>query len=158
MGRRRVRHASLACMRTITAEESVRQIIAQCSYFIYTWVVMPGLFGSILTGLFYSIFTSMGFFKFAWIIYKWIITLNALFWGLLFWTSAGNRIIALLGEGYLASFLIFIRGMILPASLWAIIVQTCIILSMCLISVYRPVRCWSHHHKSHPTHGGQENQ
>ena len=114
-------------------------MIARCSWFIDTWVVMPGLFGCIATGLFYSIFTSLGFFRFAWVIYKWLVSASALFWGLLFWSSLGDRLIAWLGDSALARALGFVRGLILPDSVWAILLQTCIILSMCLISIYRPL-------------------
>lgn len=122
------------------------EMIARCSWFIDTWVVMPGLFGCILTGLFYSIFTSLGFFRFAWIIYKWLISASALFWGLFFWSGAGDGLIQWLGNSPLAGFLLFVRGLILPNSVWASILQTCIILSMCLVSIYRPLSFLPHRH------------
>ncbi|MDE5879791.1 MAG: hypothetical protein K2G99_07215 [Desulfovibrio sp.] len=115
------------------------EMVAHCSWFIDTWVVMPGLFGCILTGLFYSFFTSLGFFRFAWVIYKWLISASALFWGLFFWSSLGDTVIAWLGASVFADLLRFMRGLILPDSVWASILQTCIILSMCLISIYRPL-------------------
>lgn len=120
-------------------EMSASQLVGYCSRFVDTWVVMPGLFGCILTGLFYSIFTSIGFFKYAWIIYKWLITASACFWGLLFWSGKGDELIAWLGEYSLAAPLIFIRSCILPANIWGTLMQTCLIFSMLLISVYRPV-------------------
>lgn len=114
-------------------------IVGRCSHFVDTWVVMPGLFGCILTGLFYSTFTSIGFFRFAWIFYKWLVTASACFWGLLFWTGAGDRIIAWLAQYGYAMPLILIRHCILPTNLWGTMLQTAIIFSMLLISVYRPV-------------------
>lgn len=136
---------ALHLMRTMTLETNTSKIIESCSYFIDTWVVMPGLFGCILTGLFYSIFTSMGFFKFLWIIYKWVITINACFWGLIFWSSLGDRIIVYLARYNLEQPMIFMRSLILPDAIWAISIQTAIILSMCLVSVYRPLGWWHKH-------------
>lgn len=133
---------ALHLMRTRAEEESIASIIESCSYFIDSWVVMPGLLGCIVTGLFYSIFTSFGFFKFFWIIYKWLISLNACFWGLIFWSSLGDKLIYFLAPYHLSQPLIFMRSLILPDNIWAIAIQTCIILSMCLISVYRPVGWW----------------
>ncbi|MDE7240626.1 hypothetical protein [Desulfovibrio sp.] len=135
---------ALNILRTSAAGDVPSEMIARCSWFIDTWVVMPGLFGCILTGLFYSIFTSLGFFRFAWIIYKWLISTSALFWGLLFWSGLGDGLIGRLGNSVAADFLLFIRGLILPDSVWASIVQTCIILSMCLVSIYRPLTFWPH--------------
>lgn len=50
------------------------KLVEYCRYIVDSWVVMPGLIGCVLTGLFYSIFTSLGFFKFAWVTIKWIIS------------------------------------------------------------------------------------
>lgn len=115
-----------------------------CAHFIDTWVVIPGLFGCILTGLFYSLCTAIGFFKFAWIGYKWLITASACFWGLLFWGPWGNELIAWLAPMGLDFPLSFMRSLILPQNLPAALLQTFIILSMCLISVFRPIsfRLW----------------
>lgn len=133
---------ALHIMRAGLPEGIEERMISQCSYFIDTWVVMPGLLGCILTGLFYSIFTSMGFFRFAWIIYKWIISINACVWGLIFWSSLGGKLIAWLSQYGLEAPMIFMRSMILPDSIWVSAMQTCVILSMCLISVYRPLGWW----------------
>ena len=110
-----------------------------CLHFVDTWVVMPGLAICILTGLFYSLFTAIGFFKFAWIGYKWIITCSACFWGLLFWSSLGNDLIDFLAPYHLDGPIVFVRAFILPESMWQGACQLLIILSMCLISVYRPI-------------------
>ncbi|MBD5641114.1 MAG: hypothetical protein HDQ91_01680 [Desulfovibrio sp.] len=133
---------ALHLMRTIATDAATAQTIASCSRFIDTWVVMPGLFGCILTGLFYSLCTAIGFFRFLWIIYKWIITASACFWGLIFWSSLGDSLIAWLAPCNLDGPLLFMRSLILPDAIWAIAIQTAIILSMCLISVYRPLGWW----------------
>lgn len=133
---------ALHLMRTLNQDVNKTIIINQCSYFIDTWVVLPGLLGCILTGLFYSIFSAFGFFRFLWIVYKWVISVNACFWGLMFWSSAGDRLIEWLRSYHLEGLLIFIRELILPDTICAIALQTFIILSMCLISIYRPLGWW----------------
>ena len=69
------------------------KLVEYCRYIVDSWVVMPGLIGCVLTGLFYSIFTSLGFFKFAWVTIKWIISFCAGFWGTFFWLPVGDRCI-----------------------------------------------------------------
>lgn len=69
------------------------KLVEYCRYIVDSWVVMPGLIGCVLTGLFYSIFTSLGFFKFAWVTFKWIISFCAGFWGTFFWLPVGDRCI-----------------------------------------------------------------
>ncbi len=114
-------------------------VVAYCLHFIDTWVVMPGLAGCILTGFFYSIFTSLGFFKHAWITYKWIVSACAAFWGTMFWGPWGDNLIAFLEPWGLAPLLLFVRGCILPVSFWQAALQTTLIFSMLIISVYRPL-------------------
>ena len=47
-------------------------------------VVIPGAFGCLITGLFYSIFTNWGFFRHNWLIFKWIVTISAILFGTFF--------------------------------------------------------------------------
>jgi large-conductance mechanosensitive channel len=47
-------------------------------------VVIPGAFGCLITGLIYSTFSSWGFFKHKWIIFKWIVTVGAILMGMFF--------------------------------------------------------------------------
>ena len=124
----------------LSSEDPVR--VAQagyCLYFVDTWIVMPGLGLCILTGLFYSLCTAIGFFKFFWIAYKWVITLAAAFWGTLFWSGLGDRLIEWLVPHGLDWPLRFVRACILPENMYEGGLQVLLILSMCLISVYRPL-------------------
>lgn len=130
---------ALGILQRALTDQASSALVGYCSHFVDTWVVMPGLFGCILTGLFYSIFTAMGFFRYAWIIYKWAVTASACFWGLLFWSGLGDEMIAWLAQYGFQAPLIFIRNCILPANIWATLMQTAIIFSMLLISVYRPL-------------------
>ncbi|MDO5484663.1 MAG: hypothetical protein Q4F27_07105 [Desulfovibrionaceae bacterium] len=112
---------------------------AYCLYFVDTCVVMPGLSLCILTGLFYSLYTAIGFFRFFWIGYKWLVTLAAGFWGTMFWMPWGDNLIAWLTPYGLDWPLRAIRACILPENMFEGALQVLIILSMCLISVYRPL-------------------
>ena len=47
-------------------------------------VVIPGAMGCLLTGLIYSCFSKWGFFKHAWMIFKWIVTIAAILFGTFF--------------------------------------------------------------------------
>lgn len=119
--------------------------VAACSHFVDSCVVMPGLAGCVLSGLFYSLCTSIGFFRFAWIGYKWLITCCAGFWGTMFWGPWGDRLIEALRPWGLDWTLALIKACILPDNIWTGLLQLAIILSMCLISVYRPLsfRFWA---------------
>ena len=130
---------ALSFLKFNIADPDLVPIIQLCLHFVDTWVVMPGLGGCILTGLFYSLVTAIGFFKFAWIGFKWVIALSAGFWGLLFWSSLGDEFIVWLAQRNLDAPLRFIRAFILPEAMWQGALQLAIILTMCLISVYRPI-------------------
>ncbi len=130
---------ALSFLRLSTDDAGAGAVIQASLHFVDTWVVMPGLAGCILTGLFYSFATAIGFFKFAWIGYKWIITCAAGFWGVLFWGPWGDAYILQLSGTGIDVMLRFVRAFILPESMWQGALQLLVILSMCLISVYRPL-------------------
>lgn len=135
---------ALGFLRRSLNNQDLAAHVAYCSHFIDMWVVVPGLFGCVLTGLFYSLCTAIGFFKFAWIGYKWLIACMAGFWGVLFLGPWGNDLIILLRPYGVAWILEFARACILPENIFAALLQTFIIMSVCLISVYRPIsmRFW----------------
>lgn len=130
---------ALSFLRLSTPDTAFAAQVALCLHFVDTWVVMPGLALCLLTGLFYSTCTAIGFFKFAWIGYKWLISLCAGFWGTMFWGPWGDNCIAWLTPRGLDGPLRFVRACILPESMWEGALQLAVILSMCLISVYRPL-------------------
>lgn len=121
-----------------------RDFVGLCSHFVDTWVVIPGLAGCVLTGLFYSCLTAIGFFRFAWIGYKWLIACSAGFWGTFFWGPWGAEITQFLQPYGLDGFMRMMRWFVLPENAWTAILQTAIVLSVCLVSVYRPLsfRFW----------------
>ena len=130
---------ALSFLKLSLEDPATAAVVAACLHFIDTWVVMPGLAGCVLTGLFYSLFTAIGFFKYTWIAYKWVICACAGFWGTLFWGPWGDRLIAFLEPCGLAMPLRFVRGCILPETFWQAALQTALIFSMLIISVYRPL-------------------
>lgn len=52
--------------------------------FVDDFIIIPGAFGSFLSGLAYSLFTPWGFFKHRWITVKWIINVGGILFGT-FW-------------------------------------------------------------------------
>ncbi len=129
-----------------TLDEETARVVGMCLHFIDGVVVMPGLAGCIITGVFYSTCTSIHFFRYLWVGYKWIVSLCAGFWGTMFWSPAGDSLIAWCvtrDYGMEAALLRFIRSCMLPESFWQAALQTSIIFSMLIISVYRP-RSWHH--------------
>ena len=124
----------------LTAEDPIRlALIQECLRFVDVCVVLPGLAGSLVTGLIFSTFTSIGFFKFFWIGFKWCVACCAGFWGLMFLGPWGDRLIVWL-DGYgLDVPLRLVRSCILPENLWQGALQLAVIFTMCLISVYRPL-------------------
>ncbi|MEA3470610.1 MAG: hypothetical protein U9R24_02715 [Thermodesulfobacteriota bacterium] len=52
--------------------------------FIDDFIIIPGAFGCLLTGLLYSVFTKWGWFKHRWVMVKWIINIFGIVFGT-FW-------------------------------------------------------------------------
>ena len=44
-------------------------------------IVIPGAIGCLLTGVIYSSFSNWGFFRYKWMIFKWIVTVSAILFG-----------------------------------------------------------------------------
>lgn len=63
-------------------------------------IVIPGAYGCLATGLMYGIFSTWGFFKHNWLIFKWIVTIAAILFGTFFlgpWESNMMEISGKLG-------------------------------------------------------------
>lgn len=120
-------------------DTNTAHIFQVAGHAIDTCIVMPGLAGCVATGLFYSLCTSIGFFRYFWVGYKWLISMCAAFWGTVFWGPWGDAWIADSQGTVLAIFLRFVRSCLLPESFWQAVLQTVLIFSMLLISVYRPL-------------------
>ncbi|MCR5813996.1 MAG: hypothetical protein K6G15_05855 [Desulfovibrio sp.] len=128
------------CYLKLTADSPDRvQIIQECLRMVDACVVLPGLAGSLITGLIFSTITSIGFFKYFWIGLKWMVACCAGFWGGMFLGPWGDRLIAWLSGYGLDTPLRIIRSFILPETMWQGFLQLAAIFTMCLISVYRPL-------------------
>ena len=49
--------------------------------FVDDFIIIPGAFGSLLSGLAYSLFTPWGFFRHRWVTVKWIINVGGILFG-----------------------------------------------------------------------------
>jgi uncharacterized membrane protein len=49
--------------------------------FVDDFIIIPGAFGCLLTGLVYSVWTRWGFFKHGWITLKWVINVGGILFG-----------------------------------------------------------------------------
>ncbi len=74
------------------------------------YIIIPAAFGSLITGLLFSLYTNWGFFKYKWVIFKWVATLAQIIFGTFWlgpWTNEATaisdveRILALQNPAYL---------------------------------------------------------
>lgn len=66
-------------------------------------VVIPGAFGSLITGLIYSIFSNWGFFRHNWITFKWILVIAAIIFGTFYLGPWETRMMEISGDLGLAA-------------------------------------------------------
>lgn len=113
--------------------------IVSASRRVDVWVVIiPGLFGCLLTGLIYGLFTSWGFFRHKWVIVKWVGTLAAFFFGNRFlgqWEAALLKMSRELGFGALQD-PEFYQTLLLHR--YGGIAQTLVLLLLVGISIFKP--------------------
>jgi uncharacterized membrane protein len=103
-------------------------------------VVIPGAFGCLITGLFYSAFTPWGFFKHRWLIFKWAVTVGAILFGTFFlgpWETGMMEISGRLGITALGNReYLYDQGMNLAFGC----VQCLVLVLTVFISVFKPWR------------------
>jgi flagellar biosynthesis protein FliQ len=58
--------------------------VNEAIHFVDMNVVVPCAFGSLITGLLYSLLTNWGWFRHGWMIFKWVVTVGAILFGT-FW-------------------------------------------------------------------------
>ncbi|MGE4420730.1 MAG: hypothetical protein AB7D39_00370 [Pseudodesulfovibrio sp.] len=111
-------------------------------HFIDIRVLTPAAIATLLTGFVYSAFTSWGFFRHGWLVYKWLATLFIVLTGTFYLgpmvtailhVADARRLAALQDASYLAGAKI---------GLWAAIVNTVLLLAAIAASVYKPWRNW----------------
>lgn len=102
------------------------------------YIVIPSAFGTLITGLFFSWFTQWGFFKFYWIIVKWITIIAQILFGSFFlgpWLNGAEaiadaeRIQALQNQTYL-----YFSQM----NIYFGILQVLLLVLVVFVSVYKP--------------------
>lgn len=107
-------------------------------HFIDMFVLTPASLFTLMTGLFYSLFTKWGFFRHGWLIYKWIITLFIIITGTFYLgpmvtelleIADTKRITALQDQYYM-------QGQTI--GLYAAIINTLLLVVAVLVSVYKP--------------------
>ena len=101
-------------------------------------IVIPGAFGCLLTGLIYGIFSSWGFFRHHWLIFKWIVTIAAILFGTFYlgpWETTMMEISGKLGLTALQdpSYLYNQRMNLIFGAL-----QCLVLLATVFISVFKP--------------------
>lgn len=129
----------LAGLRTVHREEShMASLINECIHYVDVGVVVPGVIGCIVTGFIYSVCINFGFTKFFWIFYKWVICLNAFFWGTTFLGPWSDTLFALSVQWGFYDSLNFVHDCVMPQTSWGGVAQFLLLLSMVAISVYRP--------------------
>lgn len=103
------------------------------------WVVIiPGLFGCLLTGLFYGLFTPWGFFRHKWVVVKWIGTLAAFFFGNRFLGQWEKNLLEMSREMGFAALQDSAFLQIQLQHRYGGLVQTAVLLSMVWISIAKP--------------------
>lgn len=131
--------------------EMVR-VINECIFYVDSLLVLPGVVGCIVTGLLYSVYTPFGFIKYFWIAYKWIVCLNAFFWGSLFLGPWADDIFILAVEYGFYDILDLVYNCVMPQTSWGAYAQILLLSSVVVISVYRPVHLfnWYDYQKTQP--------
>ena len=93
---------SLILMQTSLTADSGGMLfgIDRSMKFIDDFIIIPGAFGSLLTGLLYALFTNWGFFKHRWVTVKWIVNVGGILFGTFFlgpWLNAMPELSGRLG-------------------------------------------------------------
>jgi uncharacterized membrane protein len=67
-------------------------------------IVIPGAYGCLVTGLIYGLFSTWGFFKHNWLIFKWIVTIAAILFGTFFLGPWESNMMEISGNLGISSF------------------------------------------------------
>ncbi len=107
-------------------------------HFIDMFILTPAALVTLITGLIYSLFTTWGFFRHGWIVYKWIVSLLIIITGTFYFGPmvtelleiADTKRIAALQDQY------YMQGH--TVGLYAAIVNTSLLVVAVIVSVYKP--------------------
>lgn len=102
------------------------------------YIIIPAAFGSLITGLLISLYTNWGFFKFNWVIFKWVATLAQIIFGTFWlgpWTNSATAI-ADLERGLALQNNTYLYDKQMGAIFGGI--QVLLLIAQVLISAYKP--------------------
>ncbi|MFX4262102.1 hypothetical protein ACOBQJ_07870 [Pelotomaculum propionicicum] len=102
------------------------------------YIIIPAALGSLITGLFISLYTNWGFFKFNWVIFKWVATLAQIIFGTFWlgpWTNSATAI-ADLERGLALQNNTYLYDKQMGAIFGGI--QVLLLIAQVLISAYKP--------------------
>lgn len=102
------------------------------------YIIIPAAFGSLITGLLISLYTNWGFFKFNWVIFKWVATLAQIIFGTFWlgpWTNSATAI-SDLERGLALQNNIYLYDKQMGAIFGSI--QVLLLIAQVLISAYKP--------------------
>ena len=106
--------------------------------FVDDFIIIPGAFGCLITGLLFALFTNWGFFKHRWITVKWIVNIGGIIFGT-FWLGpwlnslppiSGNLGLAALSDP------VYVHGKMMNS--WWGPVQVLTLIAAAFISVLKP--------------------
>jgi len=102
------------------------------------FAIIPAAFGSLITGLLISLLTNWGFFKWRWVIFKWIVTVGAIVFGTFWlgpWTNGMEQIARELGQAALND-PAYLHNRLMGTVFG--LIQTAVIFATVFISVFKP--------------------
>jgi hypothetical protein len=62
------------------------------------YIIIPSMFGLLITGLIYSIFTAWGFKKYYWIIIKWVMTISFVYIGSIVADNVDSKLLTIISR------------------------------------------------------------
>jgi hypothetical protein len=106
--------------------------------FIDDFIIIPGAFGCLITGMVFSLFTRWGFFRYRWIIAKYIINIGAIMFGTFWlgpWLNGMGPISSMEG---LAAFSDPVYVHFKTMNTWCGLLQAVLLLCAVYLSIFRP--------------------
>ncbi|MGD9210821.1 MAG: DHA2 family efflux MFS transporter permease subunit [Desulfobacteraceae bacterium] len=102
------------------------------------FILLPGAIGCLITGLIYGIFSNWGFFKYNWIIFKWIAAIASMLLGIFFlgpWNPTVTKILGDLGLAAFSAYLYHQKTILF----WGVL-QCLLLMVTVFVSTFKPWR------------------
>ncbi len=110
--------------------------------FVDDWVIIPGAFGCLLTGLIYSLWTKWGFIRHGWVAAKWVVNVGGILFGSFFlgpWINSLGPIAS--AQGLLAVEDAVFRHNLAMNAIWGPVQVGTLIVAV-LLSTLKPWKRW----------------